>query len=118
MVFKIITEIIKQPDHRFENVPKLLSKAIFEFENIICKSSKRIEKELKFSQKLKKYPQMNITKVSGAGVLGRLLGKDKGEEVYWYEIRLYRRKYKWKFFNYYTQSRRFGYPILQAHVIR
>ena len=84
--YEIIKEIIKQPDHRFENVPKVLSKAIFEFENIICKSSKRIEKELKFSQKLTKYPH-EYKKSVRAGVLGKILGKDKGEEIYWYEIR-------------------------------
>ncbi len=64
----------------------MLSRAIFELENIICKSSERIENELKFSQKLKKYPQ-EYKKSVRAGTLGKILGKDKGEEIYWYEIR-------------------------------
>ncbi len=83
--YEIIAEIIRQPDYRFENVPKVLSKAIFDLENIICKSTDRIENELKFSQKLKKYPQ-EYKKGVRAGVLGKILGKDKGEEIYWYEI--------------------------------
>ncbi len=82
--YKIITEIIKRPHQGFETVPKLLQEAIVEFENVICKSQNTIEKEWKFTHRLKKYPSENAKGVS-TGVLGRILGKDKGEYVYWYE---------------------------------
>ena len=43
-----------------------------------------IEKELKFTQRLKKHPNEYNESVS-TGILGRLLEKDKGEEIYWFE---------------------------------
>ena len=81
---RIITEIIKKPTTRFENIPKLLEEAIFELEHSICISSNIIEKELKFKQRLKKHPN-EYNKSVRAGLLGKLLEKDKGEEIYWFE---------------------------------
>ena len=52
--FKILDEIIKRPDSRLSNVPKILKEAMFELDNVISKSSKSIETELKFTQRLKK----------------------------------------------------------------
>jgi DNA polymerase I len=81
---RIITEIIKKPTTRFETIPKLLEEAIFELEHLVCISSNIIEKELKFKQRLKKHPS-DYNKSVRAGILGKLLGKDKGEEIYWFE---------------------------------
>jgi DNA polymerase I len=83
---KILYEIIKRPSTRFEAVPTLLHEAIFELEHIISKSQSKIEKELKFTQRLQKYPS-EYAKGVRTGVLGRILGKDKGEEVYWFETK-------------------------------
>lgn len=77
-------EVVKRPHEMFENIPKMLKEAIFELENVICSSSNNIEKELKFTQRLKKYPHEYVKSVR-TGILGRLLGREKGEEVYWYE---------------------------------
>lgn len=59
---------------------------MFELEHIICKSHSMIERKLKFIQRLKKYPNEYEQSVR-SGRIGRLLGKDKGEEIYWYEIK-------------------------------
>ncbi len=80
----ILKEIIRNPDRRFETMPNMITEAVCELESVICKSQTIIEKELKFTQRLKKYPD-EYKKGVRTGVLGRLLGKDKGEEVYWYE---------------------------------
>jgi len=82
--FKILDEIIKKPDSRLTSVLKMLKEAIFELDNVISKSSKSIENELKFTQRLKKDPGEYNEEVR-TGKLGRLLGKDKDEEVHWYE---------------------------------
>ncbi len=82
--YKILKEIVKKPDRRFETIPKLMTEAMFEIENEICNSTERIENELRFTQRLKKYPR-EYSKGVRTGVLGMILGKDKGEEVYWYE---------------------------------
>ncbi|WP_458746097.1 DNA polymerase domain-containing protein [Candidatus Nitrosocosmicus sp. T] len=81
---KILTEIIKRPDKRFETIPNLLRDAMLELKNEISKSAERIDRELKFAQKLKYNPEQYKQSVR-AGRLGRLLGKDQGEEVYWFE---------------------------------
>jgi DNA polymerase, archaea type len=81
---KIVNEIIKRPYERFETIPNMLREAVFELENVICNSSNSIEKELKYTHRLKKYPQDYVKSVS-TGILGRLMEKDKGEEVYWFE---------------------------------
>jgi DNA polymerase I len=82
---KIITEIIRNPDMMFKNVVSLLEDSFFELEEIICKNQKKIEQELKFSQRLKKSPYEYKENVR-TGVLAGLLNKDKGEDVFWYEI--------------------------------
>ncbi len=82
--YTTINESIKRPDTRFKTIPKVLNEAVFELEKVICNSPNRIEKELKFTQRLKKYPD-NYKQSVRTGILGRLLEKDKGEEVYWYE---------------------------------
>jgi DNA replicative helicase MCM subunit Mcm2 (Cdc46/Mcm family)/DNA polymerase elongation subunit (family B) len=83
-LFNIIEEIIKRPESRLTNVPRILKEAIFELDNVVSKSS-NIETELRFIQRLKKDPSEYKEDVR-TGKLGRLLDKDKGEEVYWYEI--------------------------------
>ncbi len=82
--YKIVNEIIKKPNERFDTIPKMLQEAVFDLENVICESLGSIEKELKYTQRLKKYPQDYVKSVR-TGILGRLLEKDKGEEVYWFE---------------------------------
>jgi DNA polymerase elongation subunit (family B) len=82
--YRILTEIIKRPEKRFETIPNLLREALFELKNEISKSKERIDQELKFSQKLQFVPEHYKQSVRG-GRLGRLLDKDQGEEVYWFE---------------------------------
>jgi|tagenome__1003787_1003787.scaffolds.fasta_scaffold20959205_3 DNA polymerase I len=84
---KILYEIIKRPSTRFEIVPKLLNESVFELEEVICKSQSKIEKELKFTPQLRKYLH-EYNKSVRAGIIGRLLGKDKGEEIYWFETNI------------------------------
>jgi DNA polymerase elongation subunit (family B) len=84
-VFKIISEIIKKPQSRFETVPKLLNEAVFDLKHNICTSEENIAKQLKFTQRLSMYPD-KYHKGNRTGLLGRLLEKDKGEQVWWYEI--------------------------------
>jgi DNA polymerase I len=84
--YKIICEIVKRPSARFESIPKLLHEAMFELEHVICQSQREIEQQLKYTQRLKKHPY-EYNRTVRPGVLGRLLGEDKGQEVYWYEIR-------------------------------
>jgi DNA polymerase, archaea type len=81
---KIIFEIIKNPEMRFETVSNIVGEAFFELKEVICKNKNKIEHELKFSQRLKKsaYEYENVR----TGVLSRLLNKDKGEEIFWYEV--------------------------------
>ena len=83
--YEIVKELVKNPKSRFDVIPKLLNEAIFDLKYNICTSTTRIEKELKFTQRLKKHPDAYDASVR-TGVLGRLLEKDKGEEVYFYEI--------------------------------
>lgn len=82
--YKILTEIIKSPEKRFETVPNLLRDAMFELKDEISKSKERIDQELKFTQKLRFVPEHYKQSIR-AGRLGRLLDKDQGEEVYWFE---------------------------------
>jgi hypothetical protein len=81
---RITEEIVKRPNTRFSTVPNLLKQAMFELENVICKSPDKIQKELKFTFQLSKHPNdyKNNTKFV---VVGKLLEKDKGEEVHYYE---------------------------------
>ena len=54
--YKIVDAIIKRPDTRYQTIPKLLKEVVFELENVIIESPIAIEKELRFTQRLKKYP--------------------------------------------------------------
>ncbi len=83
---KIICEIIKRPSNRFEDILNLLREALYELEHDICKFQSKIEAKLKFTQRLKKHPSEYKTNVR-AGRIGRLLEKDKGEGIYWYETK-------------------------------
>jgi hypothetical protein len=76
---------VKNPEKRFVTIPRLLNEAGFDLKNDICTSTTKIENELKFTQKLKKHPDDYDASVR-TGLLGRLLEKDRGEEVYFYEI--------------------------------
>jgi DNA polymerase elongation subunit (family B) len=84
-VFKVINEIIKKPESRFEIIPRLLDEAVFDLKHNICVSEENMVKQLVFTQKLSKYPN-EYHKSNRTGLLGRLLERDKGEEVWWYEI--------------------------------
>ena len=70
---------------RFETILHVLEESFFELEEVIRKDKKKIEQELKFSQRLKKSAYEYKENVR-TGVLAGLLNKDKGEEVFWYEI--------------------------------
>jgi DNA polymerase elongation subunit (family B) len=82
---EILFEIIKNPGVRFKTVSNLLSEAFLELEDDISKNKEQIEQELKFSHRLKKSAYKYKENVR-TGVLAGLLNKDKGEEVFWYEI--------------------------------
>ncbi len=82
--YKVVYEIIR-PDTGFNRVSNLLQNAVFELEHEI-KSPNIIEEQLKCTQKLKKHPD-EYSKTVRSGILGRLLGKDKGQEVWSFEIK-------------------------------
>jgi hypothetical protein len=64
---------------RFETILRILEESFFELEEVICKNKKKIEQELKFSQRLKKYAYEYKENVR-TGVLAGLLNKDRGED--------------------------------------
>jgi len=61
----------------------MLREAVSELEQFSDKLE--IERELKFTQRLGKYPHEYHGSVR-TGVLANLLEKDKGEEVFWFEV--------------------------------
>jgi hypothetical protein len=77
---KIVVELVKHPETRFEAIPKMIREAYDELD------SGRIDlaEELKFTQRLKKHPDEYKDHVR-TGILAKLLEKDKGDLVYWYE---------------------------------
>jgi DNA polymerase, archaea type len=77
---KIVVEIIKHPETRFQEIPKMIEEAFDELD------SGRINRgeELKFTQRLKLHPHEYEDHIR-TGILAKLLGKDKGDLVYWYE---------------------------------
>lgn len=83
--YEILKELVKNPEARFDVIPKLLNEAVYDLKYNISTSEKTIEKELKFAQRLKKHPDHYDESVR-TGVLGKLLEKDRSEEVYFYEI--------------------------------
>ena len=79
----ILIEIIKNPNTKFETVPRMLREAFDEL-NEISNDKLRIVNELKFTQRLKKYVHEYSEHVR-TGVIARLLEKDKGDIIHWYE---------------------------------
>jgi len=79
----ILVEIIKHPGTRFEIIPKMMKEAFYESKEI-CNNRLRIENELKFTHRLKKYVYEYAEHVR-TGIIARLLEKDKGDIIHWYE---------------------------------
>jgi DNA polymerase, archaea type len=77
---KIVVEIVKHPKTRFEVIPKMIREAYDELDS----NRINVAEELKFTQRLMKYPDEYKDHVR-TGKLAKLLGKDKGDLVYWYE---------------------------------
>jgi hypothetical protein len=77
---KILFEIIKHPETRFEVIPKMIKEAFTELDSGCLNA----EEELKYTQHLNLHSYEYEPGVR-AGVLAKLLGKDKGDLVYWYE---------------------------------
>ena len=77
---KIVVEMVKNPETRFEVIPKIIREAYDELDG----DRINIAEELKFTQRLKKYPHDYKDHVR-AGILGKLLDRDKGDLVHWYE---------------------------------
>ena len=80
---RIVIEMVKNPHTRFLSIFRMLREAVAELEQFSNKLE--IERELKFTQRLRKYPYEYHSSVR-TGVLANLLGKDKGEEVFWFEV--------------------------------
>jgi DNA adenine methylase len=76
---KILIEIVKHPETRFEAIPKMIEQAYNELD-----SGRVNPKELKFTQRLKLYPYEYNDHVR-TGILAKQLGKEKGDIVHWYE---------------------------------
>ncbi len=85
-VYEIIKQIITKPDSRFEIIPKLLDDAVFDLVNNACSSKNSIAKELGYSQKLRMHPTEYVSS-NRTGKVGRLMNKDKGEVIRWYETK-------------------------------
>ena len=77
---KILSEIIKRPETRFESISILIKEAFTELNS----GRFNAEEELKYTQRLNLHSYEYGHGVR-AGVLAKLLGKDKGDLVYWYE---------------------------------
>jgi DNA polymerase, archaea type len=77
---KIIVEMVKHPETRFQATTKMIKDAFDELD------SGRINppEELKFTQRLKLHPYEYKDHVR-TGILAKILDKDKGDLVYWYE---------------------------------
>jgi DNA polymerase elongation subunit (family B) len=76
----IVIEIVKHPEKRFETIPRMLMKAFSDLDN----GNFNPELDMKYTQRLKKY-QHEYEEHVRTGVLARILDKDKGDMVYWYE---------------------------------
>jgi hypothetical protein len=77
---KIVVEIVRHPKTRFEVIPTMLKEAFSELDN----GNFNAEIDLMYTHRLKKHTHEYAGHVR-AGVLAKLLGKDKGDLVYWYE---------------------------------
>jgi hypothetical protein len=90
----ILVEIVKHPETRFEVIPKMIKEAYDELDNDHINAAE----ELKYTQRLQKYPDEYKGQVR-PGILGKLLDKDKGDLVYWYDTyteEYNKRKQCWK----------------------
>jgi DNA polymerase, archaea type len=76
---KIVVELVKHPGTRFEIIPKMIQEAYDELDGGSINPE-----ELKFTQRLKLHPYEYEEHVR-TGILAKLLDKDKGDLVYWYE---------------------------------
>jgi len=79
----ILIEILRHANTRFDMVPRMLREAFDEL-NKICNDKLRIETELKFTHRLKKYGH-EYSEYVRTGAIARLLEKDRGETIHWYE---------------------------------
>jgi DNA polymerase, archaea type len=77
---KIVIEMVKHPETRFQVIPKMLREAHDELDG----GGINLAEELKFTQRLKLHPYEYEDDVR-TGILAKLLDKDKGDLVYWYE---------------------------------
>jgi DNA polymerase, archaea type len=77
---EIVTEIVKHPETRFESIPKMIEEAVSDLDN----GHFNTEEELRFTQRLAKSAYEYDQHVR-ASKLAKILGKDKGELVWWYE---------------------------------
>ena len=77
---KIVVEMVKHPETRFEVIPRMIQEA---YDELDCDRINVVE-ELKFTQRLTKYPDEYTDHVR-TGILAKLLDKDKGDLVYWYK---------------------------------
>jgi DNA polymerase, archaea type len=77
---KVVVEIVKHPETRFEVIPKMIKEAYDELDGGRINHAE----ELKFTQRLKLHPYEYKDHVR-TGILAKLLDKDKGDLVYWYE---------------------------------
>jgi DNA polymerase, archaea type len=76
---KIVVEIVKHPEIRFQVIPKMIQEAHDELDGGSINPE-----ELKFTQRLKLHPYEYEEHVR-TGILAKLLDKDKGDLVHWYE---------------------------------
>jgi len=77
---KIVVEIIKHPETRFEVIPKMLKESFNELNN----GNFNAEIDLRYTHRLRKHTHEYAGHVRAA-VLAKLLDKDKGDLVYCYE---------------------------------
>jgi DNA polymerase elongation subunit (family B) len=77
---RIVIEIVKHSETRFEVIPEMIHEAF----NELDEGQINPEEELKFTQRLKLYPYEYNDHVR-TGVIAKLLNKDKGDLIYWYE---------------------------------
>ncbi len=70
----IVIEIIKKPNTRFEMIPRILKEAFCELDEICNDDKLRIERELKFTHRLKK-SALEYAEHVRTGMIARLLAK-------------------------------------------
>jgi hypothetical protein len=75
-----MVEIVKHPETRLEVVPKMIKEAYDELDS----DPINVAEELKFTQRLELHPY-EYKGHPRIRALSKLLDKDKGDLVYWYE---------------------------------